>query len=138
MAILNELTLEATIENLAQVMAFLEQHLEEAGCPLRTQMQITVAAEEIYVNIASYAYAPGTGEATVRLEITDDPASVIITFIDSGVQFDPLKKADPDITLSAEERGIGGLGIYMTKKSMDEVRYEYTDGKNILTLMKYY
>ena len=68
MAILNELTLEATIENLAQVMAFLEQHLEEAGCPLRTQMQITVAAEEIYVNIASYAYAPGTGEATVRLE----------------------------------------------------------------------
>ena len=138
MAILNELTLEATIENLAQVMAFLEQHLEEAGCPLRTQMQITVAAEEIYVNSASYAYAPGTGEATVRLEITDDPASVIITFIDSGVQFDPLKKADPDITLSAEERGIGGLGIYMTKKSMDEVRYEYTDGKNILTLMKYY
>ena len=138
MAILNELTLEATIENLAQVMAFLEQHLEEAGCPLRTQMQITVAAEEIYVNIASYDYAPGTGEATVRLEITDDPASVIITFIDSGVQFDTLKKADPDITLSAEERGIGGLGIYMTKKSMDEVRYEYTDGKNILTLMKYY
>ena len=132
----NELTVEATVENLPQVMGFLEQHLEEADCPLKAQMQITVAAEEIYVNIAHYAYAPGTGEATVRLEITDEPAAATITFIDRGVPFDPLAKPDPDVSLSAEERGIGGLGIYMVKKSMDDVRYEYRDGQNVLTLIK--
>ncbi len=130
------LNVEATVENLTPVMAFLEEHLEEAGCPLKTQMQITVAAEEIYVNIAHYAYAPGTGEAAVRLEITDDPAAASITFIDCGVPFDPLKKPDPDVSLSAEEREIGGLGIYMTKKTMDKVQYEYADGKNVLTMMK--
>ena len=132
----NELTVEAAVENLPQVMGFLEQHLEEADCPLKAQMQITVAAEEIYVNIAHYAYAPETGEATVRLEITDDPAAATITFIDRGVPFDPLAKPDPDVSLSAEEREIGGLGIYMVKKSMDDVRYEYSDGQNVLTLIK--
>ena len=96
-----ELALEATVESLTEVMAFLEQHLEEADCPLKAQMQIAVAAEEIYVNIAHYAYAPGTGEATVRLEITDDQTAVI-TFIDRGVPFDPLAKPDPDVTLFAE------------------------------------
>ena len=131
-----ELTLEAAAENLTPVMAFLEEHLEEAGCSLKAQMQITVAAEEIYVNIAHYAYAPGTGEATVRMEITDDPVEVRITFIDRGMPFDPLAKPDPDVSLSAEERDIGGLGIYMVKKSMDDVRYAYRDGQNILTLVK--
>ena len=132
---MNELTLEATLENLTKVIGFLEERLEEAGCPMKAQMQITIAAEEIYVNIASYAYAPGTGEATVRFEITDAPTAARITFIDGGVPFDPLAKADPDVTLSAEERNIGGLGIYMTKKTMDEVRYAYKDGKNVLTLV---
>lgn len=132
----NKLTVEAAVENLPQVMGFLEQHLEEADCPLKAQMQITVAAEEIYVNIAHYAYAPETGEATVRLEITDDPAAAKITFLDRGVPFDPLAKPDPDVSLSAEERGIGGLGIYMVKKSMDDVRYAYRDGQNVLTLIK--
>ena len=131
-----ELTLEATVENLTPVMAFLEEHLEEAECSMKAQMQIAVAAEEIYVNIAHYAYAPGTGEATVRMEITDDPRTASITFIDRGIPFDPLAKPDPDVTLSAEERGIGGLGIYMTKKTMDDVRYERVDGQNILTLVK--
>ena len=132
----NELTAEAAVENLPQVLGFIEQCLEEADCPLKAQMQITVAAEEIFVNIAHYAYAPGTGEATVRVEIIDDPAAVSITFLDRGVPFDPLAKPDPDVTLSAEERGIGGLGIYMVKKSMDEVRYAYRDGQNVLTLVK--
>lgn len=132
----NELTLEATVENLPLVIGFVERQLEETDCPLKAQMQITVAAEEMYVNIARYAYAPGTGKATVRVEITDDPAAVSITFIDCGLPFDPLAKPDPDVTLPAEERGIGGLGIYMTKKTMDDVRYEYRDGQNILTLIK--
>ena len=132
----SELTIEAAVENLPQLMAFLEQQLEEADCPMKAQMQITIAAEEIFVNIAHYAYAPETGEATVRLEITDDPAAVSVTFIDGGVPFDPLKKEDPDVSLAAEEREIGGLGIYMTKKTMDDVRYEYKDEQNRLTLVK--
>ena len=135
---MKELTLDATVENLARVMGFLEEELEAAGCPLKTQMQIAVSAEEIYVNIASYAYAPGTGKATLRVEFPDDPKAACITFIDSGVPFDPLKKADPDVTLSSEERGIGGLGIYMTKKAMDEMRYAYEDGKNVLTMVKHF
>ena len=117
-------------------MTTLEQALGEVDCPLKKQMQIAVAAEEVFVNIASYAYAPGTGAVTVRIEISDDPAAATITFSDSGVPFDPLKKADPNVTLPAEEREIGGLGIFMTRKFMDNVTYTYKDGKNVLTLKK--
>ncbi|MDD6967591.1 MAG: ATP-binding protein [Firmicutes bacterium] len=83
-----------------------------------------------------YAYQPGTGEATVRLEISEEPAWVTLTFIDGGIPYDPLSHADPDTTLSAEQRQIGGLGIYMVKKSMDAVSYQYTDGKNVLKIRK--
>ena len=131
-----ELTLEATVENLARVLAFLEENLEEAECPMRAQMQMGVAAEEVYVNIAHYAYAPETGEAAVELETEEEPPLVRITFTDGGRPFDPTAAEDPDVTLSAEEREIGGLGIFMTKKLMDEVSYEYRDEKNILTLTK--
>ncbi len=99
-------------------------------------MQIELAVEEIFVNIANYAYAPEIGRATVRVSVSDDPLTVTITFIDRGVPYDPLKRSDPDVTLSAEEREIGGLGIFMTKKVMDEVAYEYKDGQNVLTLKK--
>ena len=131
-----ELRIPAVVEKLPELLAFIEQQLEEVGCPLKTQMEIAVAAEEVFVNIASYAYAPGTGIATVCIEIDDDPPVATIAFSDSGVPFDPLKKADPNVTLSAEEREIGGLGIFMTKKIMDDVTYTYRDGQNILTLKK--
>ena len=133
---MKELSLLATIDNLPTVLAFLEEQLEEADCPLKTQMRLAVAAEEIFVNIASYAYAPNKGMATVRVERREDPKTIYVTFIDSGMPFDPLLKEDPDVTLPAEEREIGGLGIYMTKQAMDEVSYEYKDGQNILTLVK--
>ena len=126
----------AEVEKLPEVLAFLEQNLEEMECPLRTQMQITVAAEEIFVNIASYAYVPGAGMSSVRLERFRDPTGVAITFTDSGTPFDPLKQKDPDVSLTAEERRIGGLGIYMVKKTMDDVKYEYRDGQNHLTIIK--
>ena len=132
----DELELDAKREKLPEVLAFLEAHLEALDCPPKAQMQISVAAEEIFVNIASYAYAPGTGRAAVRVESTADPASVTVTFTDSGKPFDPTQKADPDVTLSAEEREIGGLGIFMTKKIMNEVTYERRDGKNILRIKK--
>jgi len=133
---MRELTVDALVDNLPQVLAFIEEQLEACGCPFRAQMQITVAAEEIFVNIANYAYAPGTGKATVRVDITDSPRTAVLTFLDSGVPFDPLAKEDPDVSLSAEERKIGGLGIYMTKKTMDEVGYAYENGQNRLTLVK--
>ena len=131
-----ELTIPAEVEKLPEVLAFLEQHLEEAGCSMKAQMQLAIAAEEIFVNIAHYAYAPETGMATVRLEVSGEPKTAAVTFIDQGVPFDPLAKPDPDVTLAAEDRQIGGLGIYMTKKTMDDVRYAYQDGQNVLTLKK--
>ena len=132
----NEFEIEAENENLPKVIEFIERHLEETGCPAKVQMQITVAAEEIFVNIAHYAYNPGKGKATVRVEVSESPLTIAITFMDNGKPFDPTKKVDPDVNLPAEERDIGGLGIFMTKKIMDDVKYEYADGKNILTLKK--
>ena len=133
----NELELEAVPENLPEVQAFVEEHLEAADCPDRAKMQIGLAVEEIFVNIASYAYAPEQGTATVRVEVSRDPVTVTITFVDHGMPYDPLAKQDPDVTLSAAEREIGGLGIFMTKKIMDDIVYEYKDGQNILTLKKH-
>ncbi len=95
-----------------------------------------MAIDELFGNIANYAYNPDIGTATVRVEVTENPLAVVITFIDNGVPYDPLAKSDPDITLSAEEREIGGLGIYMVKKSMDDISYEYKDGKNFLKIKK--
>ncbi len=131
-----EITIKAKIENLNEVLAFVDGQLEELGCPIKAQMQIDIAVEEIFVNIASYAYTPGVGNAVVRFESSQDPASVTITFIDSGVPYDPVQKDDPDVTLSAEERGIGGLGIYMAKKAVDDMKYVYRDGQNILSISK--
>jgi anti-sigma regulatory factor (Ser/Thr protein kinase) len=99
-------------------------------------MQIDIAIDELFSNIAHYAYNPETGDATVRVEVVEDPMAVVITFIDKGIPYDPLKKADPNTALSAEEREIGGLGIFMVKKTMDDITYEYKDGQNILKIKK--
>lgn len=133
---MNELTIEASVENITEVTAFIDSRLEELNCPLKAQMQIDVAVDELFGNIAQYAYEQETGTITVRVEVVEDPLSVVITFIDQGVPYDPLQKEDPDITLSAEEREIGGLGIFIVKKTMDEVLYEYKDGKNVLKIKK--
>ena len=133
---MTELTVAATVENIETVTDFVNEQLEAMDCPMKAQMQIDIAIDELFGNIAHYAYNPEIGQATVRVEVAEDPLSVVITFIDNGTPYDPLAKADPDTTLSAEERDIGGLGIYMVKKSMDEISYEYQDGKNILTIKK--
>ena len=133
---MKELTLAATVENLEEVTDFVNAQLEALDCPMKVQIQIDVAIDEIFSNIAHYAYQPEIGQATVRVEITENPLAAVITFIDNGIPYDPLAKADPDLTLSAEERQIGGLGIYMVKKSMDAISYQYKDGQNILTLKK--
>ena len=131
-----ELTVEARTDLLDQVIDFVNEQLEALDCPMKKQMQIDVAVEELYVNIAHYAYQPDTGPATIRVEAAQDPLAVIITFIDHGVPYNPLAKEDPDVSAPAEERQIGGLGIYMVKKSMDDMRYEYKDGQNILAIQK--
>ena len=133
---MKEIDITAVVENLSTVIDFVDEQLQAANCPMKIQMQIDVAVEEIFVNICNYAYSPDVGPATVRVSITDQPPMVDITFIDNGVPYDPLKREDPDISLSAEQRGIGGLGIFIVKKSMDDVKYEYRDGHNILTLKK--
>ena len=133
---MKELTLTATVENIEVVTDFVNEQLESFDCPMKAQMQIDIAIDELFGNIAHYAYNPEIGKATVRVEVTQDPLAVVITFIDNGVPYDPLAKADPDTTLRAEEREIGGLGIYMVKKSMDEITYEYKDGQNILAIKK--
>ena len=132
----DELEIEADTENLPEVQAFVEQHLDEVDCSMKARMQIGIAVEEIFVNIAKYAYQPDKGNAVVRVEVSDEPVTVTITFLDHGIPYDPLAKADPDITLAAQDREIGGLGIFMTKKTMDDISYEYKNGQNILTLKK--
>jgi anti-sigma regulatory factor (Ser/Thr protein kinase) len=132
---MKELTIEAVSENIDLVTDFINEQLDEIDCPMKLQVKIDIAVDEIFGNIAHYAYAPNTGQVTVRVELTEEP-SVIITFFDNGIPYDPTAKADPDITLSIEDREIGGLGIYMVKKSMDEVSYEYKDGQNILIIKK--
>lgn len=133
---MKELDIEATLENLDTVMAFVDEQLEAVGCPMKAQMQIDIAVEEVYVNIAHYAYNPVVGGVTIRVMIEENPLAVVLTFIDEGQPYDPLAKEDPDVTLAAEDRQIGGLGIFMVKKSMDNVSYEYDQGRNILTLKK--
>lgn len=133
---MKELSLNAVIENIDTVTDFVNEQLEQYDCPAKAQMQIDIAIDELFSNIARYAYNPDVGPATVRVEVVEDPLSVVITFIDHGKPYDPLSTEDPDITLSAEERQIGGLGIYMVKKSMDEIAYEYKDGQNILRIKK--
>lgn len=132
----SELELEAVKENLDEVLAFVEERLDATGCSPKVRMQINLAVEEIFVNIASYAYNPNVGKATVRVEVSDEPVSVTITFVDHGVPYDPLARRDPDVTLSAEERDIGGLGVFLTKRIMDDVSYEYRNGQNILQIKK--
>ena len=133
---MKELTLAATVENIEVVTDFVNEELEAFDCPMKAQMQIDIAIDELFGNIAQYAYSPEVGEATVRVELMEAPRAAVITFIDKGVPYDPLAKSDPDTTLSAEERAVGGLGIFMVKKTMDEITYEYKDGQNILAIRK--
>ena len=133
---MKELTVEAKTANIDTVTDFVNEILEANDCPIKIQMQIDVAIDELFSNIAFYAYGEEGGDATVRVDIAGEPATAQITFIDSGKPYDPLKKEDPDVTLPLDERPIGGLGVYMVKKTMDEVMYEYKDGRNVLTIKK--
>jgi len=131
---LDKLIVESTKDNLNEVLSFIDAKLEAIQCPMKAQMKIDVAVEEIFINIASYAYGNEVGNAEIILDINDSNTKATITFVDEGIPYNPLEKDDPDTTLSADERQIGGLGIFIVKKSMDSVEYKNQEGKNILTI----
>ena len=123
-------------EELTKVQTFVDTELEALDCPPSAQFQIDLAVEEIFVNIASYAYRPEVGEAEIRVEVNDDPLWVVIQFLDHGKPFDPLAKEDADTSPEAIERRLGGLGILLVKRTMDSVTYAYENGRNVLTIEK--
>lgn len=136
MSKMQDITLQASDDTLYTVLDAIEAHLCKNGCPDEVRTELLISVEEIYVNIAHYAYKGKAGEATVQMEVTQDPRICRVVFRDRGVPYNPLEKEDPDLSLSAEERKIGGLGIYMVKQYMDKIEYRYEDGYNILTIEK--
>lgn len=122
---------------LSDFLAFAEEELENAACPMKALMSITVALEEVFVNVAHYAYPDSPGNVIFSIDFDSESRQMTFQMSDSGIPFDPLAKPDPDITLPAEERQIGGLGIFMMKMTMDNVNYAYTGGRNVLTMKKY-
>ena len=133
---MKSITVEAAIQNVETVTEFVNAVLEENDCPAKVQMRIDVAIDEIFGNIAYYAYGNSCGNVTIQIEIEKDLPGIVLTFIDQGMPYNPLENKEPDITLDIEEREIGGLGIFLVKKTMDALSYEYVDGQNVLTLKK--
>ena len=131
---MKELMIEAKIENLDAVLEFVGSELETAECPVKTQTQISIAVEEVFVNIAHYAYHPETGGAVIRVAAGNE---ILIEFEDSGKPYNPLENKEPDITAGAEDRKIGGLGIFMVRKIMGSVEYRREGNKNILRLQAF-
>ena len=128
--------MEAVRENIPRITEFVDAALEQMNCSVKTQMAIDIALDEILANICHYAYAPGTGTVEVCVDHDEENRTAEITFRDRGVPFDPLQKEDPDTTLTAEQRQIGGLGIFLVRKTMDAVEYRREDGCNVLTIRK--
>ena len=128
---MNELFIEAKLENIDAVIDFIDERIED--CSPKTRKQIEIAVDEIFSNIARYAYNPDIGNATVRVAVDDD---ITIEFEDSGTDYDPLAKDDPDVSLPPEKRKAGGLGVFMVKNIMDSVEYRREGDKNILTVRK--
>ena len=131
-----ELTTSADQKNIPAVIEFVNRELDALDCSMKTEARIDIAIDEIYSNIVKYGYEEEGGEVTVSFDVLEDPLVMTLSFLDQGKPFNPLESKDPDTTLSAKERKIGGLGIFMVKKTMDDIRYEYRDGKNILTIRK--
>ena len=133
---MNKLTVPAKIENLQKVMDFLGDQLDSVDYVMKARLQLELSIEEAYVNIVNYAYELEEGEVIICCNVDESPLKVTMQFIDYGKPYNPLKNQDPDISLNAEENEIGGLGIFLIKKNVDDISYKYHDGKNILTIQK--
>ena len=130
------ITVEANVDMLDDVQSFIAHEIKTLDCHDKDFMSIEVCVEEIFVNIASYAYSPGSGETIIDCDVDKNTSEVTIVFKDGGTPFNPLEKKDADISPEALLGREGGLGIFMVKKMMDFVSYEYKDGKNILLIRK--
>lgn len=135
---MENLTIDAKIENLPSVTEFVTQALENKNCPMKIIMQMELVIEELFVNISNYAYFPEVGPAIVCRDFEENPKALKLIFTDYGKPYNPLKHEDPDTTLEVDEREIGGLGIFLVKKNVDEISYKYENGKNILTIKKFF
>lgn len=133
---MKKLVVKAVIESIPTITDFVDKILEEHSCDMKAKIQIDIAIDEILGNISQYAYESDDGDVSVSVQIMEAPKRAIITFIDSGVPYNPITTEEPDTSLSAEERKIGGLGIFMVKKTMDDMTYEYTNNCNILRITK--
>ena len=133
---MKELTLKASLENIRKITDFVEEELADLKCPVKSHMHIVMAIDELISNVAHYAYGLRTGDVKVIFDYDKAEDTIIITFIDRGIPFNPLEVEEPDISLDAHEREIGGLGIFMVKKMMDDIEYRYEDDCNILTIKK--
>ena len=133
---MKELTVEAIVEQIETVTEFVNAELEKLDCPMKARIQLDIAIDEIVSNIAYYAYGEKTGSVTVRIEALQEENGVQLMFLDSGVPYDPLTRQDPDISAEIEERKEGGFGIFLVRKTMDDMKYEYKDGQNCLTIRK--
>lgn len=131
-----DLTVKALIENVDTITEYVNERLKKMGCSVKSRTQIDIALDELFANVCNYAYGDEIGHVTVRVRELPDKNSVQISLEDKGMHFDPLAVKEPDITASIHERRIGGLGIFMVKKTMDDVYYEYRDGCNIITVVK--
>lgn len=135
---MKKITVDALVENLQEVIDFATAELEARDCPMKVVMQTELVIEEVFVNIANYAYHPEIGAATFCIEFEENPSALLMTFIDGGKPYNPLENEEPDTSLAIEDRDIGGLGIFLVKKNVDEISYEYEDGKNVLRMKKFF
>ncbi|MDD3214335.1 MAG: ATP-binding protein [Eubacteriales bacterium] len=133
---MKQITVPAKLEKLSAVRAFVEDALTKTESSAKARMQLSLAAEEAFVNIARYAYGKESGNVSISIAITGVPPQATLVFSDRGIPHNPLRKPDPDTSLPAEHRAVGGLGIYMMKQSVDDAQYCYQDGQNRLTLVK--
>ena len=129
------LTLHNDIQEVPQLAAFIDEVAEECNIDMALTMSLNLAMEEAVVNVMNYAYPAGT-VGNVDIDAEFDNGTLTFVLSDSGTPFDPTQANDPDLTLQAEDRPIGGLGIFLVRQIMDQVEYHYRDGKNILTLSK--
>ncbi len=134
---MKELKVEADHENMQKVQDFVKGELEQSpGLSHKDLLQIHMVIDEIFGNIVAYAYEDGRGDVVILVDYDKTQGTVMLVFTDEGKPYNPLLNEDPDIKLSADERTVGGLGIFMVKNTMDEIDYENRDGKNILTMKK--
>lgn len=136
LSIMKDLLVESKIEDIEAVTKFVQTELQSLGCSGHAVMQIKMAIDEIFGNICYYAYGSKTGPVKVSVGMDDERKTAVLTFSDNGIPYNPLEADIPDIELDGEERPVGGLGIFIVREMMDDITYEYKDGKNILCLTK--